>query len=178
MNTWKVSDTLKEILEKGLSFLAYGMPLMEALYFFGPRVFLYSGDVNLKNFFFTYLRGPIMIYQDYIGLSFFFTVAIFGICSRNTLPMSKTKLGLTDFLRINVMQGALVQVMFTCGGQIFQLSPLWFKYGILGSFISHGCIFGIFGLVLYSAFLIFALKRFPLIPIVTASARIQMWIYD
>jgi len=58
------SRRLPVILERGGSLLAYILPLVEAIYFFGARIFLYPNDTNLKIFFLKYLQGVVLFYQS------------------------------------------------------------------------------------------------------------------
>nr|YP_009550206.1 Ycf60 [Tisochrysis lutea]YP_009873597.1 hypothetical chloroplast RF60 [Isochrysis galbana]AZW07325.1 Ycf60 [Tisochrysis lutea]QKW88480.1 hypothetical chloroplast RF60 [Isochrysis galbana] len=168
------SRRLPVILERGGSLLAYILPLVEAIYFFGARIFLYPNDTNLKIFFLKYLQGVVLFYQSNMYLCFGLTITIFMICTNNSIPIIGTKLPLTRFIRMNVVQAVLVQVFITCIGQVFLISPNFIKNSVLGTFIANGCFFAIVGLVFYSAFLI-ALGRYPRIPIITESARLQTW---
>jgi hypothetical protein len=93
------------------------------------------------------------------------------------MPITGTKLRLTKFLRINVVQGVLVEVFITAIGQVFVMCPPFIRNSLIGTFISNGCFFGIVLLVLYSTFLIL-IGRYPRIPIVTESARLQTWAAD
>jgi hypothetical protein len=164
-------------VDKILSMLAYVLPMIETLYFFGDRVFLYSGDLTLKLFYFKYLSGAILFYQSHIYIGFGVTLAVFQLCARNSIPMAKGRLGLSKFLRLNVLQAVLTQVLVTCSGQVFILSPGWVRFTILGTFISNAIMIGVSGLVLYAIFLI-SIGRYPLIPIITASARLQIMMRD
>lgn len=164
-------------LDRVVSLLAYLLPLVEALYFFSARIFLYPGDENMKVFFLKYFQPIILFYQSNMYLCFIFTILAFMMCVNNAVPITGTRLRLTKFLRINVVQGILVEVFITAIGQVFVMSPSFIKNSVLGTFISGGCFFGIVGLVLYSAFLII-LGRYPRIPIITESARLQTWAAD
>lgn len=164
-------------VDKILSMLAYGLPMIETLYFFGDRVFLYSGDLTLQVFYFKYLSAPILFYQSHIYVFLFITLAVFQLCARNSIPMSEGRLGLSRFLRLNVLQAILLQVLITCSGQVFVLSPGWVRLTIMGSLISTSFMIGVGGLVLYAIFLI-TIGRYPLIPIITASSRLQIIMRD
>lgn len=165
------------VFDRIVSIAAYFLPLVEALYFFSARIFLYQEDENLKIFFLKYLKPIVSFYQENMYLSFMFTIFVFMVCVNNSIPIIGTKLRLTKFLRINVVQGILVEVFITAIGQVFVMCPTFIKNSILGTFISNGCFFAIIGLVLYSAFLIM-LGRYPRIPIITASAHLQTWAAD
>ena len=168
------------IVERGLPILAYIFPLMETLYFFSTRVFLYTDNVDLKIFFLKYIQGIVLIYQNNIYASFFLSVAVFSTCSRNALPLTNTPLPLTKFMRLNIIQAILIEIAITCVGQIFLLSPSIIKNGLLGTLISNGCFMGVFLLILYSSFLIM-LGRVPRLPIITQSARFNVqrgWLSD
>jgi hypothetical protein len=164
-------------LDRIISVLAYLLPLVEALYFFSARIFLYPGDENMKIFFLKYLQPVILLYTDNMYLCFMFTILAFTMCVNNAIPISGTKLRLTKFLRINVVQGILVEVFITAIGQIFVMCPGFIKNSVIGTFISGGCFFGIVMLVLYATFLII-IGRYPRIPIITESARLQTWAAD
>lgn len=164
-------------LDRIISVMAYLLPLVEALYFFSARIFLYPGDENMRVFFLKYFQPVILFYTDNMYLCFILTIVAFMICVNNALPITGTKLRLTKFLRINVVQGILVEVFITAIGQVFVMCPSFIKNSVIGTFISSGCFFAIVGLVLYSTFLII-IGRYPRIPIITESARLQTWAAD
>jgi hypothetical protein len=164
-------------MDRIISVMAYLLPLVEALYFFSARIFLYPGDENMRVFFLKYFQPVILFYTDNMYLCFILTIVAFMICVNNALPITGTKLRLTKFLRINVVQGILVEVFITAIGQVFVMCPSFIKNSVIGTFISSGCFFAIVGLVLYSAFLI-TIGRYTRIPIITESARLQTWAAD
>ena len=104
-----------KVFERGLAISAYIFPIIEISYSFGPKVFSGTNNIFLNYCYFNYIAKLNVIYTNNVYLIFVLMVGIFMVCSRGTLPLSK-------FLRYNVIQAILLNILCSCVG--FQLCVL------------------------------------------------------
>jgi len=93
-------------------------------------------------------------------------VGIFIICSRGTLP-------LTRFVRYNVIQAILLNIICSCIGSIFGYFPLGIRETIIGNLIANSVYLGTIILILYASTLIL-FGRYPTIPVLSEAAKLQL----
>ena len=97
----------EEVLERGLAILAFIFRFMEISYYFGSKVFLNTESLTLKVFYFKYIAKLSSFYEANVYLVFIVMVAIFIICSRGTVALTK-------FVRFNVIQAILINIICSC----------------------------------------------------------------
>ena len=154
------------IAERGLSILAFIFPFVEVASYFGPKVFLSTESVALRNFYLNYLVKVSSFYTDNNLLIFIFMFWVFIVCSRGSVPLTK-------FVRFNVIQAILLNIICSCSGVIFTFLPIVFRESMLGVIFANFLFLGIVLLIAYSSLLI-AYGRFPRIPILSEAAKLQV----
>ena len=90
---------------------------MEISYYFGSKVFLNTENLALKIFYFKYIAKLSSFYEANVYLGFIVMVAIFIICSRGTIALTK-------FVRFNIIQAILINIICSCIGSIFAYTPI------------------------------------------------------
>ena len=139
---------------------------MEISYYFGSKVFLNTESLALKIFYFKYIAKLSSFYEANVYLIFILMVGVFLICSRGGF-------GLTRYVRFNVIQASLLDIICSCAGQIYYLLPLVIKEGNIGNVIVFFLYEGSMALIIYAIVqLIFG--RYPLIPILSDAAKLQV----
>jgi uncharacterized membrane protein len=162
--------TIKKFLinsfERGLSISAFIFPFIEISYYFGAKVFLGSESVALKFFYFNYIAKLANFYQANVYLIFIFMVGIFISCSRGTLPLTK-------FVRFNVIQAILLNIICSCIGSCFSYTPIVIRESTIGLLLANSIFLGIMAIIFYSSLLIIY-GRYPRIPVLSEAAKLQV----
>lgn len=161
-----MKEILKTIYQRSLPILSYVFPFIEVSYYFGAKVFLNTDNIALKYFYVRNIEGLAQFYGENVYFIFAVMVAIFLICSRGTLPLTK-------FVRFNIIQAILLNIICSCIGAIYNLCPLVVKEGLIGILLANFCYLGVIALMIYSCVLII-FGRYPRIPILSEAARLQV----
>ena len=155
-----------KISERGVGILSYIFPFIEVSYYFGSKVFLSTDNIALKYFYVRYLDKLANLYATNTYLIFALMVGTFLICSRGTLPLTK-------FVRFNVIQAILVNIICSCVGSIFSFSPIILRESVIGVLFANFIYLGVIGLIIYSSFMI-SFGRYPKIPVLSEAAKLQV----
>ena len=153
-------------LERLISSLAFIFPFVEISSYFGPKVFLSTESTVLKTFYVNYVLKMSTFYTENTYVVFIFMVWVFITCSRGSVPLTK-------FVRFNVIQAILLNIICSCVGVIFTFPPVVLKESMLGSIFANFLYLGIILLIAYSSLLI-AYGRYPSIPVLSDAARLQV----
>jgi len=157
---------VKAFLERSLSIVAYISPFIEVTVYFANRVCYSSNDIGLKILYAKHLYPIMVFYEKNVYLIFGLMVGIFLVCARNTVPLTK-------FLRFNVLQAILMDIICACIGQIYMAFPTAFKLSIFGVMFAKFVFLGTICWIIYSMFII-SLGRFPVLPVVSKAANIHL----
>lgn len=157
---------LQKICERGISVAAFIFPFIEISYYFGAKVFLSTDTLALKIFYFNYIAKLSSFYEANIYLIFILMVGIFITCSRGTLPLTK-------FVRFNIIQAILLNIICSCIGSCFAYAPIILRESAIGILLANSLFLGMIIIMLYSSLLI-AYGRYPKIPILSEAARLQV----
>jgi|TARA_B100000282_G_C31711569_1_gene481367 uncharacterized membrane protein len=157
---------LKKFFERGLSIAAFIFPLIEISYYFGPKVFTNTDSLALKLFYFNYLTKVTRFYEANVYLIFIFMVAVFITCSRGTLPLNK-------YVRFNIIQAILLNIICSCVGACFAYMPIVIRESTIGFLLTNSIFLGMLTLIVYSIILILY-GRYPKIPVVSEAAKLQV----
>ena len=154
------------LVERVISIAAFIFPFIEVAAYFGPKVFLSTDSLALKSFYFNNLVKLSTFYTDNNLLIFIFMIWVFIVCSRGSVPLTK-------FVRFNIIQAILLNIICSCFGVIFNFLPVILRESILGVIFANFLFLGIVLLIVYSSLLI-AYGRFPRIPILSEDAKLQV----
>jgi hypothetical protein len=129
--------------------------------------FLLEQIVFLLNYFYVnYITKLQNIYASNVYLIFVVMVGIFVICSRGTLPLSR-------FLRYNVIQAILLNIICSCIGASFTYFPVGIRESLIGNLIANTVFLGTTGIILYASTLI-SFGRYPKFPVLSEAAKLQV----
>jgi len=162
----KIRLLFEQVFERSIAIMAFIFPFMEISYYFGSKVFLNTESLALKVFYFKYIAKLSSFYEANVYLVFIVMVAIFIICSRGTIALTK-------FVRFNVIQAILINIICSCIGSIFAYTPIVLRESIIGILLANFLYLGILYIIGYSALLI-AYGRYPKIPVISEAARLQV----
>ena len=157
---------LIQISERLVAILAFIFPFTEISYYFGAKVFLSSDSLGLKIFYLNYIAKLASFYEANVYLVFALMVGIFIICSRGTIRLTK-------FVRFNIIQAILLNIICSCIGSIYAFLPIILRESTIGILLANFLYLGTVIIMLYSSFLIFC-GRYPKIPILTEAAKLQV----
>jgi hypothetical protein len=157
---------LRNIAERGLSMAAFIFPFIEVISYFGPKVFLGTESTTLRNFYVGYLANITNFYTSNNLLIFIFMVWIFIVCSRGSIPISK-------YLRFNVIQAILLNIICSCLGVIFNFLPIVLRESLIGTIFANFIFLGVLLIIAYASLLIIY-RRYPRIPIISDAAKMQV----
>tara|TARA_B110001452_G_scaffold52042_1_gene39649 strand:+ start:13738 stop:14241 length:504 start_codon:yes stop_codon:yes gene_type:complete len=157
---------LIQISERFIAILAFIFPFTEISYYFGAKVFLSTDSISLKLFYLNNIAKLASFYEANVYLVFALMVGIFIICSRGTIRLTK-------FVRFNVIQAILLNIVCSCIGSIYAFLPIVLRESMIGILLANFLYLGTVLIMAYSSFLIFC-GRYPKIPILTEAAKLQV----
>ena len=157
---------LKTIAERLISIVAFIFPFIEVASYFGPKVFLSTDSMALRTFYLNHLVKLSTFYTDNNLLIFIFMVWVFIVCSRGSIPLTK-------FVRFNIIQAILLNIVCSCSGVVFTFLPIVLRESMIGIIFANFLFLGIVLLIAYSTLLI-VYGRFPRIPILSEAAKLQV----
>lgn len=160
------SRYLIPLAERGLSIVAFIFPFVEVASYFGPKVFLSTDSPALRSFYATYIEKLSRFYTDNNLLIFIFMIWLFIVCARGSVSLTK-------FLRFNIIQAILLNIICSCSGVVFTFLPIVIRESMLGVIIANFLFSGIVLLIAYSSLLI-AYGKYPKIPILSEAAKLQV----
>jgi uncharacterized membrane protein len=161
-----MKNFLIKLSEKLIAILAFVFPFTEVSYYFGAKVFLSSESITLKLFYLNYVSKLADFYAANVYLIFALMVGIFIICSRGTIKLTK-------FVRFNIIQAILLNIVCSCVGSIYAFLPIVLRESTIGILLANFLYLGTVLVMVYSAFFIFC-GRYPKIPILTEAAKLQV----
>ena len=162
----KLKDVFITVCERGLGVIAYVFPFVEISSYFGAKVFLSAESLPLQYFYRNFILNLVTVYQNNAYLSFALMIGIFFICSKGSLPLTK-------FVRFNVIQAILINIICSCIGSIFAYTPIVLRESVLGIVLANFLYLGILYMIGYSVLLI-SYGRYPKIPVISEAARLQV----
>jgi uncharacterized membrane protein len=157
---------LTPLSERLLSMIAFIFPFVEVTTYFGPKVFLGTESVSLQSFYLNYLIKISTFYTANNLAIFIFMIWVFIICSRGSVPLTK-------FVRFNVIQAILLNIICSCCGVTFTFLPIILRESMLGVVFANFIFLNVVLLIAYSSILI-AYGRFPRIPVLSEAAKLQV----
>jgi hypothetical protein len=158
-----------QIGERCLSILAFIFPFVELSYYFGAKVFLSTDSLILKSFYLSNIQKLTNFYAANVYFIFILMVAVFIICSRGTLPLSK-------YARFNIIQAILLNIICSLIGSIYNYLPIILRESAVGILFANFLYLGLIILIAYSSLLIFY-GRYPSIPVISDAAKLQVQQY-
>ena len=93
-------------------------------------------------------------------------VWVFIMCSRGRVPLTK-------FVRFNVIQAILLNIVCSCSGVVFTFLPIVLRESALGVIFANFLFLGIVLLIAYASLLI-SYGRYPRIPFLSEAAKLQV----
>jgi hypothetical protein len=161
-----MKNFLTKACERGLSITAFIFPFIEISYYFGAKVFLSTDSIPLKLFYFNYIAKLSSFYEANVYVIFILMVGIFITCSRGTIPLTK-------YVRFNIIQAILLNIICSCIGSCFAYAPIVIRESTLGVLLANSLFLGIVIIIGYSSLLIMY-GRYPKIPVLSEAARLQV----
>ena len=158
--------SLIQFCEKALAISSFIFPFIEISYYFGAKVFLSTDNISLKYFYVNKIAKLSSFYEANIYLIFILMVGIFIICSRGSIPLTK-------FVRFNIIQAILLNIICSCIGSVFSFLPIIIRESKLGILIANSLYLGIILMIIYCALLIIY-GRYPKIPVISEAAKLQV----
>jgi uncharacterized membrane protein len=157
---------LPQVFERCLAIMAFYFPFIEVSAYFGPKVFLSTENLTLKIFYVNYLQKLSSFYEANIYLIFILMVGIFITCSRGTVPLTK-------YVRFNIIQAILLNIVCSCIGSIFVFLPIVLRESAIGILLATFLYLGTLLVIAYSTLLILY-GRYPKIPVLSEAAKLQV----
>ena len=162
----KSQSFLISLVERILSITAFIFPFFETMSYFGPKVFLGTENVILQDIYLNSLEEATNFYTENNLLIFIFMVWLFIICSRGLVRLTK-------YVRFNIIQAILLNIICSCVGLAFSFLPIVLRESLLGLIFSNFLFLSIVLILGYCSLLI-AYHRYPELPIVTEAAKLQV----
>lgn len=157
---------LIKFAERSLSIISYFFPFIEISYYFGAKVFLSIDNIGMRYLYLRIIAPLSSFYEENIYIIFIVMVGIFLVCSRGSVPLTK-------FLRFNVIQAILLNIICSCIGSIYSFLPLILRETVIGVVLANTFYLGILLIMGYSTILIIY-GRYPRIPILSEAAKLQV----
>ena len=154
------------LAERSLSIVAFIFPFIEVTCYFGPKVFLSTDSSVLRSFYLTHLVKISSFYTDNNLIIFIFMVWVFIMCSRGSVPLTK-------YVRFNIIQAILLNIICSCSGVVFTFLPIVLRESMIGIVFANFLFLGIILVIAYASLLI-AYCKYPTIPILSEAAKLQV----
>lgn len=159
----KYKTKLKSVIHKIASIIFLFYPWIEINSVFGSKVIMATENMSLKLFWFDKLLPLVTAYEKNIYLWFALMLAGF-------IGSVYNNIGTTRFVRFNIIQSVLIEIVVTVFTQLFLLTPPFLRESMLGFVLiqsmymtTHVAIFYCIVHILYG--------YYPIIPVVTEGAR-------
>ena len=166
-NESRIKELLTKICERSIGIISYVFPFFEISQYFAKKVVFNTENLAVQTFYMRHINPSIEIYQRNPYFAFALMVGIFFICSRGYIALTK-------YVRFNVIQAILLSIVCSCTGQILEIYiPVFIRESTIGLAIKNFVFLGVLILIGYSSILI-AYGRYPIIPIISEAARIQV----
>lgn len=169
---------IQKLCEKGLSIIAYIFPFVEISSTLALKVFLSADSPFLRFFYFTYITPATEFYRANIYLCFGLMLGIFITCAKGKVPFTngKRKLPLTNYVRFNIIQAILINVVASCISVIYSDIPIVIQESTIGLIIATGLYFWILMLII-SSIIVILYGRWSTIPVISQAAKLQIQQY-
>lgn len=161
-----MKKTFITICERSLAILSYIFAFVEISSCFAIKVFLNADSKFMKYLYVTYVAKMTNFYIENVYIIFALMLGIFILCSRGTIPATK-------YLRFNVIQAILLNIICSCINAVFPLIPVGLRESSIGLLLANFIYIGMITLIVYSSILIF-FGRYPRIPVLSEAARLQV----
>lgn len=161
-----MKKTLITICERSLAISSYIFAFVEISSCFAIKVFLNSDSKFLKYIYVNYVAKLTTFYIENVYFVFALMLGIFIVCSRGTIPLTK-------YIRFNVIQAILLNIICSCISAVFPLMPVGIRESAIGLLLANFLYLGTITLIIYSSILII-LGRYPKIPVLSEAARLQV----
>lgn len=161
-----MKKTFITICERSLAILSYIFAFVEISSCFAIKVFLNADSKFMKYLYVTYVAKMTNFYIENVYIIFALMLGIFILCSRGTIPATK-------YLRFNVIQAILLNIICSCISAVFPLIPVGLRESSIGLLLANFIYIGMITLIVYSSILIF-FGRYPRIPVLSEAARLQV----
>ena len=161
-----MKKTLISICERSAAILAFSFAFMDLSSAFAMKVFL-SPNVNFLTYLYvTYIAKLVTFQNTHSFLIFGLMLGIFIGCSRGVIPLNK-------YLRFNIIQAVLVDIICTCINSIYPLLPVEIRESSIGLILANFFYLGLITIILYCSIIIM-FGRYPRIPVLSEAARLQV----
>jgi len=161
-----MKKTLIKICQRGFAIFSFIFAFVEISSCFALKVFLYSDSPFLRNIYINYIAKLTQLYIENVYFTFAVMIGIFIVFSRGMIRVNK-------FIRFNVIQAILLDIICSCISAIYPLLPLVIRESGLGLLLSNFFYLGTIAIIIYSSVLII-FGRYPKIPVVSDAARLQV----
>lgn len=161
-----MKKTFITICERSLAILSYIFAFVEISSCFAIKVFLNADSKFMKYLYVTYVAKMTNFYIENVYIIFALMLGIFILCSRGTIPATK-------YLRFNIIQAILLNIICSCISAVFPLIPVGLRESSIGLLLANFIYIGMITLIVYSSILIF-FGRYPRIPVLSEAARLQV----
>lgn len=161
-----LKKTLTTVIERALVISSYSFAFVDISASFAIKVFLNSDTKILKYFYINYISKINNFYIENVYFIFALMLGIFIVCSRGTIPATK-------YVRFNVIQAILLNIVCSCISSIYPLLPVEIRESSIGLIIANFFYIGVVALIIYSSILI-CCGRYPRIPVLSEAARLQV----
>nr|YP_009395722.1 hypothetical protein [Herposiphonia versicolor]ARW64702.1 hypothetical protein [Herposiphonia versicolor] len=154
-------------LDRLVSILPYGLPLLEGLQNFGQQI-LPDYPFSLMTIYKKTLMPLVVFYVTHPALAFilFFVLYYFFVRSKSPIPNR-------PFVRFNVLQAILLFLINSLLGSAFRALPIEFRVSLYGLILCNTLFWFVLSTIAYS--IIKSVEgRYAKIPVISQAVRIQI----
>jgi len=161
-----MKKSIIQIGERGLAIVSYIFAFVEISSCFAIKVFLNSDSALLRDLYINYIAKLTTFYVENIYFMFALMIGIFIMFSRGTVPATK-------YLRFNVIQAILLNIICSCISAVFPLIPVNLRESGIGLLFANFLYLGMLTVIFYSSVLIM-FGRYPKMPVISEAAKLQV----
>ena len=161
-----LKDKLVVILERVVSVGVFYFPFIECTCYFGPKLFLSTENFAVRKFYAEHIVRMGNYYQENQLMIFIFMIWLFIMCAQGRLRFTK-------FMRFNVIQAVLFNIVCTCCGIAFTFFPKILQNSLFGMAFAQLVYLTTIMLVGYSVLMV-TFGRYPRLPLISDAAKLQI----
>nr|WGH13773.1 hypothetical protein Ycf60 [Lophurella pseudocorticata] len=167
LNNYKVNSDSITFLDRFVSILPYGLPLLEGLQNFGQQI-LPDYPFSLMSIYKKTFMPLVIFYVTHPALAFIIFFVLYYLFVRSKSPIPNR-----PFVRFNVLQAILLFLINSLLGSAFRALPIEFRVSLYGLILCNTLFWFVLSTITYA--IVKSIEgNYAKIPVISQAVRIQI----
>nr|YP_009397981.1 hypothetical protein [Gredgaria maugeana]ARW67167.1 hypothetical protein [Gredgaria maugeana] len=167
LNNYKVNSNSITFLDRFVSILPYGLPLLEGLQNFGQQI-LPDYPFSLMSIYKKTFMPLVIFYVTHPALAFIIFFVLYYLFVRSKSPIPNR-----PFVRFNVLQAILLFLINSLLGSAFRALPIEFRVSLYGLILCNTLFWFVLSTITYAVAKSIE-GNYARIPVISQAVRIQI----